>query len=89
MKRQMDGLKIDVSRLRSIIDNNDEVIVNTNDCPFPIAEKTSFKVKQLYPNIDFLLVGYVKASSYPQCFDLDESEKMKEANLKQEKKLQH
>ena len=47
-----------------------------------------FRSKQLYPNIDFLLVGYVKASSYPQCFDLDESEKMKEAELKQEKKLQ-
>ena len=72
----------------SVIDNGDEVIVNTNDCPFPIAEKTSVKVKQLYPNIDFLLVGYVKASSYPQCFDLDESEKIKEADLKQEKKLQ-
>ena len=57
----------------SVIDNGNEVIVNTNDCPFPIAEKTSVKVKQLYPNIDFLLVGYVKASSYPQCFDLDES----------------
>ena len=71
----------------SIIDNGDEVIVNTNDCPFPIAKKTSFKVKQLYPKIDFLLVGYVKASSYPQCFDLNKSEKMKEADLKQEKKL--
>ena len=69
----------------SIIDNGNEVIVNTNDCPFPIAEKTSFKVKQLHPNVDFLLVGYVKASSYPQCFDLDESEKMNEAVIKQEK----
>ena len=65
----------------SIIDNGDEVIVNTNDCPFPIAEKTSFKVKQLYPNVDFLLVGICsKASSNPQCFDLDESDKMKEAS---------
>ena len=72
----------------SIIDNGNEVVVNTNDCPFPIAEKTSLKVKQLHPNIDFLLVGYVKASSYPQCFDLDESEKMNEAIIKQEKKLQ-
>ena len=72
----------------SIIDNDNEVIVNTNDCPFPIAEKTSIRVKQLYPNVDFLLVGYVKASSYPQCFDLEESTKMQEASLKQEKKLQ-
>ena len=72
----------------SIIDNGDEVIVNTNDCPYPIAEKVSFKVKQLYPNVDFLLVGYVKASSYPQCFDLEESIRMKEASIKQDRKLQ-
>jgi len=72
----------------SVIDNGNEVIINTNDCPYPIAEKVSFKVKQLYPNIDFLLVGYVKASSYPQCFELEESVKMKEASNKQEKKLQ-
>ena len=69
----------------SIIDNGDEVIVNTNDCPYPIAEKVSFKVKQLYPNVDFLLVGYVKASSYPQCFDLEESIRMKEASIKQDR----
>ena len=72
----------------SVIDNGNEVIVNTNDCPYPIAEKVSFKVKQLYPNVDFLLVGYVKASSYPQCFELEESIKMGEASIKQEKKLQ-
>lgn len=71
----------------SIIDNENEVIVNTNDCPFAIAEQTAVKLKHQYPVIDFLLVGYVKASSYPQCFDLDENEKLKEAKLKQENKL--
>ena len=72
----------------SIIDNGKEVIVNTNDCPFPIAEQTALIIKKQYPIIDFLLVGYVKASSYPQCFDLDESVKLQEAEIKQEKKLQ-
>jgi UDP-MurNAc hydroxylase len=72
----------------SIIDNKKEVIVNTNDCPFPIAEQTALMIKKQYPIIDFLLVGYVKASSYPQCFDLDEDVKLREAEIKQENKLQ-
>ena len=38
--------------------------------------------------MDFLLVGYVKASSYPQCFDLEESIRMEEESIKQDKKLQ-
>lgn len=71
----------------SIIDNGKETIVNTNDCPYAIAEGTAIEVKKKYPKIDFLLVGYVKASSYPQCFDLEEREKIREAEIKQEKKL--
>jgi UDP-MurNAc hydroxylase len=72
----------------SIIDNEKEVIVNTNDCPYQIAKNTAKIVKSLYPKIDFLLIGYLKASSYPQTFELEESEKIKEAVLKQEQKLE-
>ncbi len=72
----------------SIIDNEKEVIVNTNDCPYQIAKNTAKIVKSLYPKIDFLLIGYVKASSYPQTFELEESEKKKESILKQEQKIE-
>ena len=70
-----------------IIDNGKEVIVNTNDCPFQIARNTAKLVKTLYPKIDLLLVGYVKASSYPQTFELEEGKKIKESLKKQEQKL--
>ncbi len=73
----------------SIIDNEREVIVNTNDCPFQIAKNTSKLVKTMYPKIDLLLVGYVKASSYPQTFEFEEEEeKIKESLKKQEQKLE-
>jgi UDP-MurNAc hydroxylase len=72
----------------SIIDNEKEVIVNTNDCPFQIAKNTAKIVKSLYSKIDLLLVGYVKASSYPQTFELEEGEKIKESLVKQEQKLE-
>lgn len=72
----------------SIIDNGKEVIVNTNDCPFQIAKNTAKLVKLMYPKIDLLLVGYVKASSYPQTFELEEQEKIAESKIKQEQKLE-
>lgn len=72
----------------SIIDNGEEVIVNTNDCPFQIAKNTAKLVKLMYPKIDLLLVGYVKASSYPQTFELEEKEKIAESKIKQEQKLE-
>lgn len=48
-----------------VIDNEEYVLLNTNDCPYPIAYESIGKVKQGYPKIDFLLVGYTGASLYP------------------------
>ncbi len=48
-----------------VIDNERFVLLNTNDCPYPIAYEAIGKVKQQYPRIDFLLVGYTGASLYP------------------------
>ena len=42
----------------SVIDNGKEVIVNTNDCPFPISAKTAMIVKEQYKTINLLLMGY-------------------------------
>ena len=71
----------------SIIDNGYQVIVNTNDCPFEIAAKTSQIVKDNYKKIDLLLVGYSGASSYPHCYDLPEEEKNREAERKKNLRL--
>ena len=57
-----------------VIDNNKEVLVNTNDCPFDLAKYPGTTIKNTYGNIDMLLVGYLGAGPYPQCFDLSENE---------------
>lgn len=48
-----------------VIDNGEYVLLNTNDCPYPIAKQALKKVRQEYGKIDFLLVGYTGASLYP------------------------
>ena len=71
----------------AVIDNKKQVIVNTNDCPFEIAEKTARIISKEYKKIDLLLVGYSGASSYPQCFNFSEKETKIEANKKRVKRL--
>ena len=60
-----------------VIDNEKEVIVNTNDCPFELGQVSASLIKETYGNIDFLLLGYSSATAYPQCFDLDSDELQK------------
>ncbi len=50
----------------AVFTNGKEVIVNTNDCPFDLAEDAALRVKEQYPNIDLLLCGYLGAGHYPQ-----------------------
>jgi len=71
----------------AVIDNKKQVIVNTNDCPIEIAEKTARTISKEYKKIDLLLVGYAGASSYPQCFNFSEKERRIEANKKSVKRL--
>ena len=72
----------------SVIDNEEQVIVNSNDCPFEIGKNTAKKIKEQYNKIDLLLVGYTGASDYPCCFDLTPDEKEKEALKKKIKRLE-
>ena len=71
----------------ALFDNGKQVIVNTNDSPFEIADQTATRIKQLYPNIDLLLVGYVAASSWPQCYAMSSKEKLEAADKKEYNKL--
>jgi len=67
------------------IDNGNEVIINTNDCPFELAQTSASLIKNQYDAIDFLLVGYASASAFPQCFSM--SPKKKELAQIQLKKI--
>jgi UDP-MurNAc hydroxylase len=73
----------------SVIDNDDQVIVNSNDCPFEIGANAAKMIKKQYPKIDLLLVGYTGASDYPCSYDLKLFEKEQAAKLKKEKRLQN
>jgi len=73
----------------SIIDNDEQVIVNSNDCPFEIGQNTAKMIKEEYPIIDLFLVGYSGASDYPCSYDIEFSEKKAEAQKKKIKRLQN
>ena len=72
----------------AVFDNGNQVIVNTNDCPFDIAKNTASIIKSAYQKVDVLLLGYVAASSWPHCYNLSESQKEEESRKKQDAKLQ-
>jgi len=72
----------------AVFDNGQQVIVNTNDCPFDIAKNTASLIKSTYGNIDVLLVGYVAASSWPHCYNLSDDDKKEQAIKKQFTKLE-
>jgi UDP-MurNAc hydroxylase len=65
-----------------VINNDEYVLVNTNDCPFPIMRETLELVKEQYPKVDFLMVGYTGASLYPFAMVDYNDSKMKEARDK-------
>ncbi len=58
----------------AVFDNGDQVVVNTNDCPFDIAKTVSTNIKSSYGKIDLILVGYVAASSWPHCYNLSDDD---------------
>lgn len=64
-----------------VVTDGTHTLVNTNDCPEPIARKTLHAVKERFGQIDFALVGYTSASLYPHCmmnYDADAMEAGKE-----------
>ena len=68
----------------SVIDDQDNVLVNTNDCPFELSFTAATTLNEKYSKIDMLLVGYTSASAYPQCFTLSEAEKIREKERMQQ-----
>lgn len=71
-----------------VFDNDEQVIVNVNDCPFEIGGFTAQMVKEQYNRINLLLVGYSGASDYPLCYDFDLTTKNNESIMKKTKRLQ-
>lgn len=50
----------------AVIDNGEYTIVNTNDCPYPLAETTCKKITDAYGHIDLVCHQYSAAQFYPQ-----------------------
>lgn len=66
MESKMGSTSIDTM---AVFENGDQVILNVNDCPYELSYNTLNKIKDEYPDIDLLLVGYAGAGSYPQCWE--------------------
>ena len=52
----------------AVFNYKEKTIVNTNDCPYDIAKEVCGYIKKKYKNVDILLVGYLGAGPFPQCF---------------------
>ncbi|SVC03543.1 uncharacterized protein METZ01_LOCUS256397, partial [marine metagenome] len=59
----------------SVIDDGNQVIVNTNDCPFDLAQFAAMRIKKKYDKVDVLLNAFTGASAYPHMFKMTESER--------------
>ena len=70
-----------------VIDDGEYSILNTNDCPFELASNTLPDILRQYVKIDFLLVGYAGAGPFPQCFVMQEEEKIRLARMKEKQFL--
>lgn len=70
-----------------VIDNGEEIIVNTNDCPFELAETSALRIKKNYGEITMLLNGYSGASPYPHCFKMTDEDKRKAGERKKKVNL--
>ena len=60
----------------SVIDDGNQVIVNTNDCPYELAQFAAMRIKNNYDHVDMLLNGYSGASAYPHMFKMTENERI-------------
>ncbi len=58
----------------AVLEYNNRVIVNTNDCPFELAHETIVANSIHKKNIDLLMVGYCGAGPFPQCFEFNSSQ---------------
>jgi UDP-MurNAc hydroxylase len=66
-----------------VMKHGEEVLVNTNDCPFSISQHVLPKIRHRFGPVKMLLAGYSGAGPYPQCFDnLDMQGKVKAADAK-------
>lgn len=72
----------------AVFEYENKVVINTNDCPFDLAEATIIKNKLNERKVDTLLLGYAGAGPYPQCFDFDnDNDKLIAANSKKQQFL--
>lgn len=63
-----------------VFDDGENVIVNVNDCRWPLSRQAGYEVKEQYGDIDLLLMQYSAANFYPQCMgDYTPEEKKKAA----------
>jgi UDP-MurNAc hydroxylase len=63
----------------AVVDDGAYTVVNTNDCPYPIAESTCRRVKREYGDVDLLCHQYSAAQFYPQAVtNYSHEEKLRE-----------
>lgn len=74
----------------AVIDDGEHVVVDTNDCPYPLAEQALWNIKDQYGDIDALFHQYTAAQFYPQrMIDYTHEEKIAERDRVIDEKLEY
>ncbi|WP_144905472.1 MBL fold metallo-hydrolase [Halobellus captivus] len=53
----------------AVFDDGEYTVVNMNDCPYPMVERSMRQVKGRYGDIDLVCHQYSAAQFYPQCME--------------------
>ena len=69
----------------AVFSDGDEVLINTNDCPYELAAATILANGINKLDVSLLLVGYGGAGPYPQCFEFETISKKTDAAAEKEK----
>lgn len=60
-----------------VFDDGEHVLVNANDCRWPMSQAVCHRVRNQYGDVDMLLMQYGAANFYPQCMgDYSHEEKL-------------
>lgn len=74
----------------AVVDDGEHVVVDTNDCPYPMAERSLHAIKEQYGGVDALFHQYTGAQFYPQRqLDYSHEQKLAERDRVVEEKLEY
>jgi len=72
----------------SVLETSEKTLMQINDCQYPLTMNTLHKIYDKFGSIDFMMVGYTGAGSYPQCWShYSDEDKINKYGIVKRKKM--